>query len=34
LFYFHPLEASWPDDRQIVCIATLASGTMTGSIAE
>ncbi|HEY9349599.1 MAG TPA: DUF4190 domain-containing protein [Acidothermales bacterium] len=34
LFYFYPLEASWPDDRQIVCIATLASGTMTGSIAE
>jgi hypothetical protein len=33
LFYFYPLEASWPADRQVVCIAAAAE-TMTGSIAE
>jgi hypothetical protein len=34
LFYFYPMESSWPEDRQVVCIATSASGTMTGSIAD
>jgi Domain of unknown function (DUF4190)/Septum formation len=34
LFYFYPHESAWPDDREIVCIATAMSGTMTGSIAD
>ncbi|MET0713087.1 MAG: DUF4190 domain-containing protein [Jiangellaceae bacterium] len=33
LFYFYPLESSWPADRQVVCIAAAAE-TTTGSIAE
>jgi hypothetical protein len=32
LFYLAPLEASWPDDREVVCIAISMSGTTTGSI--
>jgi hypothetical protein len=34
LIYFYPLEASWPQDRQVVCIAASTSGPMTGSIAD
>ena len=32
LFYLAPLEASWPDDREVVCVAISMSGTTTGSI--
>ena len=32
LFSLAPLEASWPDDREVVCIAISMSGTTTGSI--
>jgi Domain of unknown function (DUF4190)/Septum formation len=32
LFYLYPLEQSWPDDREVVCIAIATSGTTTGSI--
>ena len=32
LYYLYPLEISWPDDREVVCIAISMSGTMTGSI--
>jgi hypothetical protein len=32
LFYLYPIELSWPDDREVVCIAISASGTTRGSI--
>jgi len=32
LFYLYPVELSWPDDREIVCIAISTSGPTRGSI--
>jgi Domain of unknown function (DUF4190)/Septum formation len=32
LYYLYPVELSWPDDREVVCIAISMSGTTTGSI--
>ncbi|MBD0292852.1 MAG: DUF4190 domain-containing protein [Jiangellaceae bacterium] len=32
LFYLYPQEPSWPEDREIVCIAAATSGTTTGSL--
>jgi len=32
LFYLYPTELSWPDDREVVCIAISMSGTTRGSI--
>jgi Septum formation len=32
--YLYPLEQQWPTDREVVCFAVAASGTMTGSIAD
>lgn len=32
--YIYPLEQAWPDDREVVCLATSSEGTMTGSLAD
>ena len=32
LFYLYPTELSWPDDREVVCIAISMPGTTRGSI--
>lgn len=34
IFYFYPSEEGWPGDREVVCVATHTSGTMSSSIKE
>jgi hypothetical protein len=34
LFYLSPVKAAWPDDREVVCIATAIEGPVTGSYAD